>query len=58
MIKTAFESKYIRVSALLIIVFLVMVCLLGDSMVKNIQKEASKEKMFAENLIGLMEFLT
>ena len=48
MIKTAFESKYIRVSALLIIVFLVMVCLLGDSMVKNIQKEASKEKMFAE----------
>lgn len=48
MIKTAFESKYIRVSALLIIVFLVMVCLLGDSMVENIQKEALKEKIFAE----------
>ncbi len=48
MIKTAFESKYIKVSALLAVILLVLVCVLGDSIVENIQEEASKEKIFAE----------
>lgn len=48
MIKTAFESKYIKISMLLIVILLVLVCVLGNSLGTNMQKEASKEKIFAE----------
>ena len=47
-LRVAFESKYIKITISLVIVLIAVFFVMGNSLEINLQKEASKEKIFGE----------